>query len=50
MFKNLSNEPIAEVQNKQVEAWKKEDLLKAANILKNAVAAYPGRLEAAIKA
>ena len=25
---------------------KKEDLLKAANILKNAVAAYPGRLEA----
>lgn len=27
MFKNLSERPIAEVQNEQVELWKKEDLL-----------------------
>lgn len=27
MFKNLSEKPIAEVQNEQVEQWKKEDLL-----------------------
>ena len=28
MFKRLSDRPVAEVQNQQVEKWKEEDLLK----------------------
>ena len=28
MFKNLSEKPVAEVQNEQVQKWKEEDLLQ----------------------